>query len=202
MKKIILTWVLAVILLFSFHTSITALEISVSGNGENTNQTVTILKEESIKVVQDNKATVTNNINATADTGNNTANGNTGKSTIVTGNASSNVVITNNINTNTGNVQTGCCSPTPLPTNAPTVTPDPGNKQPTPTPINNQSSNSDSDTSSSSENSESGGIGGPSGEILGLSATSGDNSILFLTTALICVGLGMLLLGRQTIARG
>lgn len=84
-------------------------EITVSGNGEGSNSNININVGNNTNVTQDNTADVNNNVDITADTGNNTANENTGGDTSIT---TGNVDISSNIE-NTGinqsYVDVGCC---------------------------------------------------------------------------------------------
>lgn len=82
--------------------------ITISGNGELSKNTVTMTATNTNTVVQSNDAKVSNTINTTANSGGNTATGNTGGSVgISTGNATVNATVTNLLNSN--KVQVGCC---------------------------------------------------------------------------------------------
>jgi hypothetical protein len=75
--------------------------LTVSGNGSDSVNNVSVSAPQTNTVVQDNNAQITNNVNSTAQTGGNTAINNTGGSTnIGTGNASSTVNISNTANVN------------------------------------------------------------------------------------------------------
>lgn len=82
--------------------------IVISGNGENTNNDANVAVTNTQTVTQTNTANITNSVNASSDTGNNDADDNTGDVTIATGNASSDVSISNTANTNSAVVD-GCC---------------------------------------------------------------------------------------------
>ncbi|MDP3987985.1 MAG: hypothetical protein Q8P80_02470 [Candidatus Levybacteria bacterium] len=99
---------------------------------------------------------------------------NTSAQTINTGNASSQTVIENVVNTNVIKCKE-CITPSPTPTR-PAETP-----TPTPTPTPGQG-----DGGGGGEQPSGGGVGGPSapsapsqGEVLGLSTTSGEENIFF-----------------------
>lgn len=115
---------------------------------------------------------------------------------IVTGDATSITVICNDVN-NTGGE--GPCTPTPTPTPPPTATPTPtSTPEPTPTPTS-APSNGGGDNQQQGGGNGGGGTGGastsapaPQGEVLGLSAASGESTveILFYALGLLCLAAG------------
>lgn len=81
----------------------------ITGNGNNSKNTIDLGLVNSAYVEQENDAHVTNRVYSDADTGKNDANGNNGgEVTITTGNAESNVGIDNNVNFNAANLDCGC----------------------------------------------------------------------------------------------
>jgi hypothetical protein len=100
--------VLAAALLVVPQASVFAAEIVVSGNGSNSDNTVTFGQSSSTAVVQTNQAEVTNTVTSKSSTGENRANDNTGGDVIIrTGNAESETAIENMLNQNAASVD--CC---------------------------------------------------------------------------------------------
>ena len=86
-----------------------AVDIEVSGNGADSNNTINYTQESTVKVDQKNDADISNDIDVDADTGDNDANKNTGGDvSIDTGDATSNVTVTNTVNSNQAEVE-ACC---------------------------------------------------------------------------------------------
>lgn len=174
MYKSIFAIVALTILATFIGNGVNAVQYSVTGNGTGSNNSINVQSTTGTTVNQTNQGSVSNDINANANTGGNTTN----NGSVQTGGANVNVNVTNNLNTN--NAQTGCCgSPTPKPTIG-----DPG------APSNPNTPGNGSTTSNGS-----GGTGGAAakqGEILGLSATSGEgNTQAILTTlGLLCLSIG------------
>lgn len=82
--------------------------IQISGNGENSNSKADINVTHSNVVTQNNTANVTNNVDVNSSTGGNKANGNTGGDVkIDTGDAKTNVTVSNQLNQNVA--QLNCC---------------------------------------------------------------------------------------------
>jgi hypothetical protein len=106
MKKIITYLTLIAVTLF-IPQRILALEIVVSGNGENSDNEVQTTVTQETNVTQTNIMDVSNNVSIDANTGGNTAEDNSGDTTIKTGdiNISSNIQNTGNI----GIVSLPCC---------------------------------------------------------------------------------------------
>ncbi len=73
----------------------------IKGNGANSNNVVDLTKIGTTNVTQNNNANVTNNVTANADTGDNSANSNTGGDvTVKTGNATVNTSVSTQANSN------------------------------------------------------------------------------------------------------
>jgi len=88
-----------------------AQEITVSGNGAYSDNTAKVATQNNTDVSQSNTAKVTNTVDANASTGGNNASFNTGGSTtIYTGDAKTNVAISNNLNSNKALVTPSCSS--------------------------------------------------------------------------------------------
>src|SRR3989344_2219435 len=82
--------------------------LQISGNGSNSDNTTNVTLTQTTTVVQENNAAVTNNVDADADTGKNDANDNTGGDvSIETGDAETNVDVSNTLNHNSADV--ACC---------------------------------------------------------------------------------------------
>jgi len=83
--------------------------LTVSGNGALSNNAVNVTNASNTVVNQTNNANITNNIHSDASTGGNSSNFNTGgNTTVVSGNATSNVNVTNAANLNQATVSCGC----------------------------------------------------------------------------------------------
>ncbi|MBI2031183.1 MAG: hypothetical protein HYT08_01075 [Candidatus Levybacteria bacterium] len=82
--------------------------IQISGNGAGSNNWANVNQVSTTTVNQTNNANVTNNVNATADTGDNSANFNTGGNvTVNTGDANVTTNVSNTLNAN--QAQVNCC---------------------------------------------------------------------------------------------
>ncbi len=183
----------ALLLAFPVHAQI---KLVIDGNGEGSENSAQIIVSQTTTVKQSNTADVTNDANASADTG-----GNSGGN-VTTGDASSNVTLNNTFNSNKAYVDPCCATPTP--------TPDPGGNGsvPTPTPTipggnggnggndgnggNGGSSSNGDGSSSSSSNGAGGGIGGAA--VLGLAATSSAPNltrVLLQTAGLLLISAGV-----------
>ena len=199
MKKILI----AVLAASFLATSVYAVDISVSGNAAGSQNNVSIDQGSTQTVQQGNSGTVDNNINATANTGGNNVSGNSnGNNIIKTGDSTIKTTVTNQLNSNNAQVTcSNCATPTVQPTQAP---------QPTATPApsgdgggnggngGNGSGNGGSSNSNGSSNGSNGGIGG--GDVLGLSATSGESTQQFFTIAgTVCLILGSALFNLKRI---
>lgn len=83
-------------------------DITISGNGANSDNTANVSTSNSTTVTQTNDANISNNVSVSTNTGGNKANSNTGGDVSVsTGNATSNVGLANTANSNIANVS-GC----------------------------------------------------------------------------------------------
>lgn len=181
--------------------------IKITGNGDAVSTTIAVTKKNTDTVVQQNSASVTNTIDANANTGNNKAQNNQGNSSVTTGDSTTSIKIINSINTNNASI-TCCTTPTQTPKPSPTTkpitptpdpatpTPDPGNPTATPLPNN----------SSSSNGSSVGGIGGAdittqkNGEVLALAATDGEYDMLryaLQSAGFLCTAIGTIILTKK-----
>ncbi len=87
--------------------------VTVSDNGHASNNTVNVTNNNTVNVTQSNVMTVGLNINSSANTGGNSANGNTGGNvTISTGNATSNVTVAVEGGSNTADLSNCGCGTT------------------------------------------------------------------------------------------
>jgi hypothetical protein len=100
----------AALALGSFGPSVLgATNITINGNGSDSDNEVEFSQSNTTQVSQHNTADIENNVDANASTGGNSASRNTGGDVSVdTGNATSNVEVTNNANSNVAHVD-GCC---------------------------------------------------------------------------------------------
>jgi hypothetical protein len=93
----------------SFSGNVRADELAVTANGSESANEVASTSTITTDISQSNDATITNDVQISSSTGDNSASGNTnGNTTIVSGNSTTDVAITNNANQNTAT--TGCCS--------------------------------------------------------------------------------------------
>ncbi len=83
--------------------------ITISGNGEQSNNTTNVATTNNTTVQQSNSANVTNTVNAKAESGDNTASGNTGGNVgVQSGAATVNSSVTNTLNSNVAQVNCNC----------------------------------------------------------------------------------------------
>lgn len=83
--------------------------VNITGNGALSENAVDLFNNSAVVVAQDNNAAISNNVNADAKTGKNSADFNTGGSTLVkTGNANTDVNVDNLVNFNAADVNCGC----------------------------------------------------------------------------------------------
>lgn len=200
-------WLFAgLILSFTLITvqSVFAESLSIEGNGQGTQNSIQLNSTSNNSVQQHNTATIKTTVDANANTGGNSANGNKGNTTIKTGDSEVNINVTNTVNQNSATV--GCCG-TPTPSKKP-LTPTPTQTSGTPTPTSgsgNNPTNNNSNSGNGGSNNNSGGIGGGSAgpEILGLAATSGTpiTDTLFYIAGTLCLGLAARL-ARQRALHG
>jgi len=154
-------------------------ELSIEGNSAGSSSTITVNSGSALDLYQQNSGTISTAIEARAETGGNSASGNTGGATVVTGDSTVDIQVKNFLNANLG--QTDCCDLTPTPAPAPhdpSGPADPGAPAPS------------ASNSTSSSNSSSAGVGGAP-VILGLSATSSSDLPTAVTTSvgLLCLTL-------------
>jgi hypothetical protein len=96
------------VLLFNISPVAAGVTIEISGNGQNSTNAAGVVLSQTTTVVQSNNADIDNNVSAYADTGNNSAEGNTGGNVgIETGDAEVNVDVANTVNSNSAEVD--CC---------------------------------------------------------------------------------------------
>lgn len=109
-KRIATAVATGALLLNSFVTpAFAATNITLSGNGSDSNNNATINLTKNATVVQNNTANVTNKVNVDSKTGNNEANKNTGGDVKVkTGDSDVNVAVKNMLNSNSASVD--CCA--------------------------------------------------------------------------------------------
>lgn len=84
-----------------------AMEYSISGNGAESESVVDIELNTQVTVVQENEATVENNVEVESNTGDNVASGNNGNVSIETGNTVTEIDVNNEVNTSVTEVE--CC---------------------------------------------------------------------------------------------
>lgn len=161
-------------------------EFIISGNGAGSDNSINFQSSSETSINQQNQMDVNNEVDANANTGGN----DTDHGSVETGDASVFVKIMNFFNNNSADVD-NCCpdgQPTPTPTGfvpgQPTPTTAPGIGGP--------------GTSNGGGGNGGGGVGGPSadGEVMGLSAASGDGVIeqIFTTLGVLCLALGSALM--------
>ncbi len=112
MKKVLVSYTTVACMLVSAFAPVATFAETVGnvGNGVDSNSSATVNSNNSTSVSQSNTANVTNTISVSSNTGNNSANRNTGGEVSVnTGNAGASVGIQNMANSNVANVQ-GCCT--------------------------------------------------------------------------------------------
>src|SRR4030042_3428585 len=113
---------IAFISLFVILKTSYGLNVSIEGNGAGSSNQVNVNQTDQLNVNQNNSANVSNNVDVNCNTGGNSASGNTG-------NCTSNVNISNNLNTNQTKITCPGCfaSPTPKPIPSSGVPPTGGN---------------------------------------------------------------------------
>ncbi len=100
-----------------FVKSVNAEDLTVLGNGSDSGNGVSVYSPTQTSVQQANTATISNTIETTSSSGNNTANSNTNGSVVIsTGDTISNTTIINNTNNSVAKAPS-CCSGTTLSTN-------------------------------------------------------------------------------------
>lgn len=107
-KKQVFAVISASVLLLNASTVYASTTIEISGNGASSDNDAQAVVSSTTTVVQSNNANVTNYVNADSDTGNNDANYNTGGDvSIETGDATTDVDVSNHLNKNSAEVN--CC---------------------------------------------------------------------------------------------
>lgn len=176
-----------------FLGSVRALELNNSGNGAGSQNNIDLQQSQSTNVNQNNQGSFYNDIDASAQTGGNSVSGGNGGS-ITTGDATVNVTVDNRFNSNQVNVK--CCPDGKTPT--PTHKPGQPTGTPTPTPPGGVGGPpGDGDGGNGNGGGENGGGVGGGGQVIGLSAASGENTteLLITSTGIVC------LLGATTLLR-
>lgn len=105
MRKIIALAAAALMIISS--PAALAEELTISGNGDNSQNQINISQTQTTTVEQANNANIDNNVSSTANTGENTASANSGDASITTGDISSNTTVENSANVSSA--QVGCC---------------------------------------------------------------------------------------------
>jgi hypothetical protein len=109
LKKQLLSVATTGALLLNIVTPVGAASLIIQGNGTDSDNNVKLSLEQTTTVVQSNEADVKNDIDASADTGNNSASDNTsGDVNVETGDAKSDVKVANTLNSNSAEVD--CCA--------------------------------------------------------------------------------------------
>lgn len=107
MKKILITTA-SIVSLLIFSTKVYAQEIVVEGNGQNSQNQVSVDVSNTTNVTQENNANVENNVDVAANTGGNQASGNTSdQTTITTGDIQASSTVENSVNTSVAEID--CC---------------------------------------------------------------------------------------------
>jgi len=171
--------------------------LEISGNASGSNNSININQNESNTVNQSNSADVDNNVNATSDTGGNSANDNVGGASITTGDATTNVNINNQFNTNSADVNCkNCLTPTTTQKPSPTPTRQVGGPISDPDTPSSESSEGGSNGNGESGNGSSAGEPGQ-GEVKGLSATSGEKTLFSTLAGFLFIFLGYTFVRRN-----
>lgn len=106
-KKIVAS-LITVMMLFGSSSVVLADELSITGNGADSQNSVSVTNTQTTTVEQTNNASVSNDVDSTANTGGNTASSNSGGDTnTTTGDISSNTSVENSLNVSS--VEVGCC---------------------------------------------------------------------------------------------
>src|SRR3989344_8850664 len=108
-RKLTTAFAAGALLFSSFATpAFAGTTIEISGNGSSSDNDANVTLQQQTTVVQENNADIDNNVDVSADTGNNDANDNTGGDVdIDTGDATVDVSVSNTVNSKTANVD--CC---------------------------------------------------------------------------------------------
>lgn len=194
-KTIIKSFIISTFLIFLVLIAgrVYSQSLEISGNASGSNNSININQTESNTVNQSNSADVENSVNATSDTGGNSINDGSGNASITTGNATSNVNINNQLNSNVSNINCKNC-PTPTPKPSPSPTPKIGGQVSDPASARSDNGGNGSSGNGDSDGGSSAGGAGQAGAVLGLSSTSGEPSLFKIIPGLISIlfGLGLI----------
>lgn len=146
----------------------------ISGNGEDSDNNLDINSDNETNIETTNFSNIVNRIFFNFNTGNNSVNDNNGDVTINTGGITANLSISNVANVNDVKID-DCCAVTP--SIQPTPTPDEEEEEEEEDEDDEDEDKDDDDDKPAATTDD--GVGGPGGQILGLSTTSGDPSLLF-----------------------
>lgn len=174
-------------------------QYSITGGGSDSQSTIDVSRSQSTSVNQNNQGSFRNDVDAEANTG-----GNAGGS-VTTGDASVNVTVDNQFNSNQANVP--CCpdgkaSPTPTPKpHKPGETPTPIQSGPTPPGGVGGPPSGDGDGGGNGGGNGGDGVGG-GGEVIGISAAAGENYMEIALTAsgIVCLLAGAYLTRKNHLA--
>ncbi len=186
--------IILLVSVFMIHTvsTVYALDLDNSGNGAGSQNSIDVNVNNSNSVKQSGNANVDTNVDSNPNTGGNKASGNNGGATVQTGDSYSQTTVNNTFNNNQATIK--CCEGK--------VTPTQPKNQPTPTsvPGSNNGGNGGSSNNSSNGSSSSGGTGG-TGEILGLSATSGMSENVFYAAGFVCLLIASMLYRKEQVLK-
>lgn len=90
-----------------FAPMVSAVELVISGNGSESDNTISTEIETQTTVVQENNSSAENNVEVNSNTGENSANDNSGEVNIETGDTATEVIVENQLNTSSAEVE--CC---------------------------------------------------------------------------------------------
>lgn len=107
-SKLILSITLSLVTLVGFSPYVQAEELIITGNGSDTDNAISVTQEANTTVEQSNSADINNNVQQTADTGNNEANENSGNVQTTTGDINTTTDISNQANISS--VDVNCCN--------------------------------------------------------------------------------------------
>ena len=195
-KTIIKSFIISTFLIFLVLIAgkVYSQNLEISGNASDSNNSININQSNSNTVNQSNSANVNNNANATSDTGGNSINDGVGGGSIRTGDATSNVNITNQFNSNVRNVS---ATPTPTPKPSPTPIQQIGGPTSSPTSAPSGNGGNDGDGDGAAGGGSSAGDPGQTQAVLGLSSTSGELSLFKIIPGLISILFGIGLIKRR-----
>ncbi len=163
------------IILVVFAAGAYAETFEISENASDSNNSIQFNQNNSTNLNQSNSADVNNSVNINSNTGGNSLNGNVGDGSITTGDINNNVNINNQLNNNSANVGcNNCPTPTKKPSVSPTPTPPGGITPTTPPGVGGNGGNGGGGGNGN------GGGGSSDPGVLGLAATSGENSLFAL----------------------